>query len=100
MSVMRFAEHPETSPYQQGLARNPANFVPLTPISFLERTADVFPDRLAVVHGGWRSTYAGLRERSRRLASALGRRGVKPAAYSAGQKRLPGRAKWCPVKAE
>ncbi|HEX6142012.1 MAG TPA: acyl-CoA synthetase [Geminicoccaceae bacterium] len=75
---MRFAEHPETSPYQQGLDRNPANFVPLTPISFLERTADVFPDRLAVVHGGWRSTYAGLRERSRRLASALGRRGVKP----------------------
>jgi fatty-acyl-CoA synthase len=75
---MRFAEHPPSSPYQQGLDRNPANYVPLTPISFLERTADVFPNRPAVVHGGWRSTYQALRERSRRLASALHARGIRP----------------------
>ena len=48
---MRFAEHPASSPYQQGLDKNPANHAPLTPLSFLERTADVFPERTAVVHG-------------------------------------------------
>ena len=41
---MRFAEHPAGSPYQTGLGRNPANHAPLTPISFLERAADVFPE--------------------------------------------------------
>jgi fatty-acyl-CoA synthase len=76
---MRFAEHPPHSPYQQDLGRNPANYVPLTPISFLERTADVFPERTAVIHGAWRSTYRELRLRSRRLASALERRGIRPA---------------------
>jgi fatty-acyl-CoA synthase len=75
---MRLAAHPETSPYQQGLDRNAANYAPLTPLRFLERTADVFPDRLAVVHGSWRADYKTFRERSRRLASALAQRGVKP----------------------
>jgi fatty-acyl-CoA synthase len=75
---MKLAQHPPSSPYRQNLERNPANYVPLTPISFLERTADVFPQRTAVIHGGWRSTYAELRERSRRLASALAGRGVAP----------------------
>ncbi len=75
---MRFAAHPKTSPYQQGLDRNAANYAPLTPISFLERTADVYPDRLAVVHGSWQADYRTLRNRSRRLASALVQRGVKP----------------------
>ena len=75
---MRFAAHPETSPYQQKLDRNAANYAPLTPLSFLERAADVFPDRLAVVHGAWRANYATLRDRSRRLASALVKRGLKP----------------------
>ncbi|HEX6113047.1 MAG TPA: acyl-CoA synthetase [Geminicoccaceae bacterium] len=75
---MRFAEHPASSPYQQGLDRNPANYAPLTPLSFLERTADVFPERTAVVHGSWRADYAELRARSRRLASALQLRGVRP----------------------
>ena len=75
---MRFAAHPETSPYQQGLDRNEANYAPLSPLSFLERAADVFPDRLAVVHGSYRADYRTLRERSRRLASALVKHGVKP----------------------
>ena len=75
---MRFAEHPASSPYQQGLDKNPANYAPLTPLSFLERTADVFPERTAVIHGPWRADYAELRQRSRRLASALERRGVRP----------------------
>jgi len=75
---MKLVAHPETSPYQQGLDRNAANFTPLSPLSFLERAADVFPDRLAVVHGSYRADYRTLRDRSRRLASALAKRGVKP----------------------
>ena len=75
---MRFARHPETSPYQQNLDRNPANYAPLTPISFLERAADVYPGRTAVIHGRWRADYAELRGRCRRLASALAGRGVRP----------------------
>ena len=75
---MRFARHPETSPYQQNLDRNPANYAPLTPISFLERAADVYPGRTAVIHGAWRADYAELRRRCRRLASALAGRGVGP----------------------
>jgi 3-(methylthio)propionyl---CoA ligase len=75
---VRFAEHPKTSPYQQDLGKNRANYAPLTPISFLERAADVYPGRTAVIHGRWRADYAELRERCRRLASALARRGVRP----------------------
>ena len=75
---MQFARHPETSPYQQNLDRNPANYAPLTPISFLERAADVYPGRTAVIHGRWRADYAELRARCRRLASALAGRGVRP----------------------
>ncbi len=75
---MKLVAHPETSPYQQGLDRTAANYVPLSPLSFLERAADVFPDRLAVVHGSYRADYRTLRERSRRLASALVKFGVKP----------------------
>ena len=52
--------------------------MPLTPLSFLERTADVFPRRTAVIHGPWRADYTELRTRSRRLASALERRGLRP----------------------
>ncbi len=64
------------NPYETGLDRNPANYAPLTPITFIERAAYVYPERLAVVHGArrytWKETYA----RSRRLASALARRGI------------------------
>jgi fatty-acyl-CoA synthase len=75
---MRLAEHPATSPYQQDLDRNPANYAPLTPISFLARAADVFPGRTAWIHGGTRKSYGEFRERCHRLASALAKRGVQP----------------------
>jgi fatty-acyl-CoA synthase len=55
-----------------------ANDAPLTPVSFLARSAAVHPDRVAIVHGPRRITYRQLAERARRLASALARRGIKP----------------------
>ncbi|MEI7968729.1 MAG: acyl-CoA synthetase [Betaproteobacteria bacterium] len=64
------------NPFEDGLGKNPANHVPLTPVSYLARAADVFPDRLAVVHGERRFTWGEVRERVGRLASALARRGV------------------------
>jgi fatty-acyl-CoA synthase len=62
--------------YDVGLGRNPANFQPLTPLSFLERAAAVFPQRNAVLHGARRWTYAEFYARARRLASALARYGI------------------------
>ena len=62
--------------YQQHLAQNPANYVPLTPLTFLERTASVYPDHTAVIHGRVRRTWAETAERCGRLASALSRRGI------------------------
>ncbi len=63
---------------ETGLEKNAANFVPLTPLSFLRRAADVFPDRLAIVHGGLRRSYRDYADRAGRLASALARHGVRP----------------------
>ena len=60
------------------LPRLPANHVPLTPLSFLLRSARVYPDRVAVVHGARRFTYAELAARCRRLSSALAAAGVEP----------------------
>jgi len=62
--------------YVTGLEANAANYAPLTPLTFLDWSADVYPDRPAVVHGGRRFTWAQTRERCRRLASALSARGV------------------------
>ena len=64
------------NPYRDDLPRNSANCVPLSPISFLARAADVFPDRVAVIHGQWRLTWREVFDRSRRLASALAARGI------------------------
>jgi len=61
-----------------GLRPSRVNFAPLTPISFLPRTAAIHPDRLAVVHGTQRFTYRQLQDRVRRLASALSRHSVRP----------------------
>src|SRR5262245_64504595 len=58
------------------LKPGPANFTPLTPISFLPRAAEIHPGRVAVVHGDRRITYAQFYARARRLASALARRGI------------------------
>ena len=62
--------------YQTGLEANAANYAPLTPLVFLDWCADVYPDRLAIVHGERRFSWAQTRERCRRLASALAARGV------------------------
>ncbi len=58
------------------LARRAANFAALTPLSFLVRSAAIYPDKIAVVHGGRRFTYGEFHHRCRRLADALRRRGV------------------------
>ena len=78
MSDLRWSVHPSHGPYAEGLDRNEANHAPLTPLSFLMRTAAVYPGRLAVVHGSQRRTYAELLHRCRLLASALERRGIAP----------------------
>ena len=57
--------------YEQSLGRNSANYQPLTPINFLERSARVFPHKVAIVHGKTTYTYQQFYARSRRLASAL-----------------------------
>ena len=65
-----------TSIYDQNLARNEANHAPLTPLTFIERAAEVYPDRLAIVHGALRQTWADTYRRTRQLASALQRAGI------------------------
>lgn len=67
----------DKSPYDLDLDRNPANYQPLTPLGFLERAASVFPDRTAIIHGALRRSYADFYARSRRLASALAKLGIK-----------------------
>ncbi len=64
--------------YSTGLDKNAANYVPLTPLSFIERSAQVYPRHTALIHGARRYTWAQTYERSRRLASALAARGAGP----------------------
>jgi fatty-acyl-CoA synthase len=66
----------DTNPYEAGLGKNPANYAPLTPISFLLRSAAVYPQRLAVAYGERRYSWRQVLERCRRLASALAASGV------------------------
>ena len=63
---------------ETGLERNAANFVPLTPLSFLARAAAIFPGHTAMIYGKTRRSYRDYHARVSRLASALARRGVKP----------------------
>jgi fatty-acyl-CoA synthase len=65
-----------TSIFDRDLDRNAANYVALSPVSFVERSAEVFGDRPAVVHGARRYSWAQTRERSARLAAALRALGV------------------------
>jgi fatty-acyl-CoA synthase len=72
-TMPRFAPR---GPYDTDLDRNAANYQPLSPLTFLERTARVFPERVAVIHGAKRYNYADFYERALRLASALAKRGI------------------------
>lgn len=62
--------------YEQGLARNPVNHAALSPLSFIERTAAIYPNYPAVVHGAIRRTWEQTYTRCRKLASALSGRGI------------------------
>ncbi|NIO40845.1 MAG: AMP-binding protein, partial [Burkholderiales bacterium] len=64
------------NPYGSGLDKVSANYVPLSPLSFLARAASVYPDHISVIHGEQRYTWAQTYVRCRRLASALKRRGI------------------------
>ena len=66
------------NPYETDLERNAANYVPLTPLSFLARSAAVHPARTAWIHGERSVDYATFYARCRRLASALAARGIGP----------------------
>ena len=65
------ANPPRQSPYQHGLDRSPANHLPLTPLGFLDRSAQVHPQGVSVIHAGTTQTWQQTRERAYRLASAL-----------------------------
>ncbi len=62
--------------YDQDLPQTPANHAPISPLSFIERTAEVYPTRLAIVHGDLRQDWATTYRRSRQLASALAQAGI------------------------
>ena len=64
------------SAYDHDLDKNAANFQPLTPLSFLERSAAVYPDRIAIIHGQSRTSYRDFYARCRRLGAALAKRGI------------------------
>ena len=64
--------------FEQGLPKTQANFVPLSPLTFIERSAAIYPDYPAVVYGDARRTWSETWSRCRRLASALEKRGIKP----------------------
>ncbi|HBX57847.1 acyl-CoA synthetase [Pseudomonas sp. UBA2684] len=64
------------NPYEYGMPRDAANFQALSPLSFLERAASVYPQRLALINGGLRQTWGETYSRCIRLASALAQRGI------------------------
>ncbi|MEC5289305.1 acyl-CoA synthetase [Aurantimonas sp. C2-6-R+9] len=63
--------------YDEHLDRNAANYQPLTPLTFLSRAALIHPDRTAIIHGSLRRSYGDFYRRSRQLASAIEKRGIK-----------------------
>ena len=66
----------DTNPFETDLDRTPANYTPLTPLTFIERAAAVYPDHPSVIDGGRRFTWSETYARCRRLASALAGRGL------------------------
>ena len=67
-----------SNPFEQNLDKNSANYQPLTPLSFLARTALAAPEHIAIIHGKMRVSYAEFYKRCRQLASALAARGIGP----------------------
>ena len=67
----------DTHPFEANLDRQPSNYVPLSPVSFLTRAASAFAGKVAVIDGERRYTYAQLLDRCTRLASSLAQLGVK-----------------------
>ncbi len=65
-----------SNPYANGLDKNPANYVPLSPLTFLERSAFIYPKRISVIQGEQRYTWKDSYARCRQLASALQQRGI------------------------
>jgi fatty-acyl-CoA synthase len=63
-------------PYRDGLGRRVANYASLSPLSLLPKAAAIYPERIAIIHGTWRNTWAQTYDRCRRLASALAKHGV------------------------
>ncbi|MCV6547593.1 MAG: acyl-CoA synthetase [Cohaesibacter sp.] len=66
-----------TNPFDNNLDKNPANHIPLSPLTFLERSARIHPDHIAWVHGKSRKSYADFYDRCRQFASSLSKRGFK-----------------------
>ena len=66
----------KVSIFDQDLPQTPANYAPISPLSFIERTAEVYPRRLAIVHGDLRQDWATTYRRCRQLASALTLAGI------------------------
>ena len=66
-----------TNIFDQDLDKNPANYTPLSPVSFIERSAEIFGDLPSVIHGSRRYTWTQTRERSARLAAALKSLGIE-----------------------
>ena len=64
------------SPYDTDLDKTPANFQALTPLTFLDRAAGIFPDHTAIIHGSQRVSYEEFYARARKLASALEKNGI------------------------
>ena len=64
------------NPYTVGLDRNPANYVPLSPLTFIERSAFIYPKRISVIQGDRQYTWKESYDRTRQLASALKGRGI------------------------
>jgi fatty-acyl-CoA synthase len=67
---------PKVNIYERDLGKTAANYAPLTPLSFLERAAYVYPDKVSIIHGAQRFTWKETYARCRRLASALAKRGI------------------------
>ena len=68
----------EGGPYSAGLGKTEANYASLSPLSFLPKAAETYPNRIALIHGEQRRTWAETYARCRRLASALHKRGIGP----------------------